>query len=814
MRRHRRRAWERREQRYYRRHSAEVDASLRHSHLRHHHNASHREPSEHHRSAQAPSPDQAIDRKLTLVMVGLAAVGGALAGCHPTATPVVDPIETALFAAGFTLLVARAAPFTWLVVGIAAFLLARGQPLGAPALVVLVVAVVGVTEQRTRSWAGPVVAVLGVQVVLRWPGHLFHGFSAAVGAGLVVLCAVSAWQRSRRGERRRAALTVGVVVAGAALCCLVLGVATLTVRSEALRGETEARTALADAGNGSTPAVVAQLTRAARDTNNAASVIGTWGALARVVPVVAQQQRFLAGALRAASSASTVGRHEFSAIDPTLGSTPGKIDLRRLQTLQHPMQVLDRQLHATDTQLAGVSSPWLVGALQDRVNSFRRQLTQATRSADLGVEATRVVPAMLGADGTRHYLIAFMTPSESRGYDGLIGSYGLLSAQGGHISLTTSGNITNLQDALPKGGARLTGVPQYLARYGAFDPQANPQDLMYAPDLPTDAKVFAQSYAQSFGGSIDGVLAIDPYGLAALLHFTGPVQVPGLPFPLTQANAAQVLLTQEYTTFDSGLTNGEVLRRDFLQSALHGAFDALVSRSLPAPKALSAELDPMAMAGRISFWSFHPGEQPFLRQLGIDGAFPQAQGQDLLAVTTQNAGNNKIDAFLHTSIGDHVTYDPGTGAESSVVDVSLTNRSPARGLPPVIIASPGDPTVAPGANETWLTVYSPLTFNHVTIDGATATMSATRELGVWAYSTYVVIPPGASATVRVDLSGTVTAGPSLRTSVRLQPSANPEKVRVDVTPQGPWNVAGSNEALHWNLGSAMRQTNVFHFVSR
>ena len=47
---------------------------------------------------------------------------------------------------------------------------------------------------------------------------------------------------------------------------------------------------------------------------------------------------------------------------------------------------------------------------------------------------------MLGADGTRHYLIAFMTPSESRGYDGLIGSYGLLTAEAGHISLTDLGH--------------------------------------------------------------------------------------------------------------------------------------------------------------------------------------------------------------------------------------------------------------------------------------------------------------------------------------------------------------------------------------
>ena len=165
---------------------------------------------------------------------------------------------------------------------------------------------------------------------------------------------------------------------------------------------------------------------------------------------------------------------------------------------------------------------------------------------------------MLGADGERRYLIAFMTPAESRGYDGLIGSYGVLSAEDGHLSLSASGSVSDIQDALPTGGAQLTGVADYLARYGAFDPGLFPQDLAYSPDLPTDADVLAQVYAQSLGGHIDGVLAVDPYGLAALLRFTGPIEVPGLPFALTQANAARVLLSEQYTTFDTGDTNQDL----------------------------------------------------------------------------------------------------------------------------------------------------------------------------------------------------------------------------------------------------------------
>ena len=185
-----------------------------------------------------------------------------------------------------------------------------------------------------------------------------------------------------------------------------------------------------------------------------------------------------------------------------------------------------------------------------------------------------------------------------------------------------------------------------------------------------------------------------------------------------------------------------------------------------------------------------------------------------MAVTAQNTGNNKIDAYLHTAITDRINFDPDTGAEHSVVQISLRNDAPASGLPPVVIDNPGDPGLAPGVNETWLTVYSPLSFDQVTVNGVPSTMSATRELGVWAYSTYVEVAPRSSVTVRVGLLGTVVAGSTLRVSVRLQPSANPERAHIAVTPSGPWTVAASNDPARWDLGPAMRQTRIFHFVTK
>ena len=94
----------------------------------------------------------------------------------------------------------------------------------------------------------------------------------------------------------------------------------------------------------------------------------------------------------------------------------------------------------------------------------------------------------------------------------MIASYGELTADQGRLTLTRSGDISDLNKALPKGGGHLTGPADYLARYGAFDPQKLFQDVSYAPDLPTVADVIQQLYPQAGGDHIDGVLALDPYG--------------------------------------------------------------------------------------------------------------------------------------------------------------------------------------------------------------------------------------------------------------------------------------------------------------
>ncbi len=369
--------------------------------------------------------------------------------------------------------------------------------------------------------------------------------------------------------------------------------------------------------------------------------------------------------------------------------------------------------------------------------------------------------------------------------------------------MTRSGDISQLNAALPRGGGHLTGPADYLARYGAFHPQQfRFQDLSYAPDLPTVANVIQQLYPQAGGDHIDGVLALDPYGLASLIGITGPINVPGLG-RLTAANTASELLEGQYSAFSE---SQQKVAHDYDQDALRIEFHKLTTGSLPGPRTLSDALDAEVRQGRIEFWSFDKADQPVLSRLGLPGAFPAAGGHDLLAVTTQNAANNKIDVFLRRTISDAVNYDPANGAVASRVTITLHNEAPAQGLPSEVVGSYPGSGLPPGTNETWLTLYSPLGLHAATVNGQNQGASDVAELGVHAYSEYVDIPPGGSATLTFDLSGVTTPGPDYKLVLYNQPMVVPDLDIVNVQPTSGWTVTGP---ATWLPGNDVTEAQTF-----
>jgi hypothetical protein len=691
----------------------------------------------------------------------------------------------AVFAAAVTWAAARAPRGTLLWLGVLAVVMSRGW-LVVPALAALFLAFAGVLPRRPHAILGALTGALAVQVVLRWPSVGFHGATALVAVAAIAPCLIGAVRTLPAPARRRVRRWTIGLIALAIVVSIPVGVAALLAHSEISQGIDQAEGALGSIGNGTTAYGAAQLQEASGDFGSAASSTDSWWtAAARLVPVVSQQRQAMGQASAVARDVTATAAAKAAGIQyQQLRYSDGQLDLNRVSALAGPLDDVDDQLTGAVSQLRSLQSGWLLGPVQSRLNQLDTKVFRAQASASLAEQLVQAAPSLLGGDGVRHYFIAFMTPAESRGLDGLIASYGELTADQGRLTLTVSGDIGNLNKALPKGGGHLTGPADYLARYGAFQPQKLFQDVSYAPDLPTVADVIRQLYPQAGGSPIDGVLALDPYGLADLIRLTGPIEVPGLG-KLTAANTANELLEGQYA-----LPTSQKVVHDYDQDALKIEFHKLTTGSLPGPRALSHALEPDVRQGRIAFWSFDKADQPVLYRLGLTGSFPSARGHDLLAVTTQNAANNKIDVYLQRSISDSVSYDPTNGAVASKVTITLHNGAPAQGLPSEVIGSYPHSGLPSGTNETWLTLYSPLGLRSATVNGHSQTVKNVAELGVHAYSEYVEIPPEGSVTLTFDLAGVTTPGPAYKLSLYNQPTVLPDADTVTVQPTPGWTVTG------------------------
>ena len=124
-----------------------------------------------------------------------------------------------------------------------------------------------------------------------------------------------------------------------------------------------------------------------------------------------------------------------------------------------------------------------------------------------------------------------------------MGNWAILQADGGHLELIRNGRSSELARKGDEPERTLTAPDDYLNRYGALDPEQDFRDITFSPDFPSDAQAISSVFPQTVGGTpIDGVLAVDPYAVAAMLEITGPLQIEGLDSPLGADNAADYLL--------------------------------------------------------------------------------------------------------------------------------------------------------------------------------------------------------------------------------------------------------------------------------
>ncbi|MGH9085219.1 MAG: DUF4012 domain-containing protein [Acidimicrobiales bacterium] len=734
-----------------------------------------------------------LPRETVWAAAVLGAVVLGLSNAAPTGWSGLDLILRA--GAGALVVLAadsRGWPITLWALGLAAFgLVVGGSSSGWAMLAAGGVAVGAGTllsgGQSAELRAVAIAASLGAFAHLDWP--LVTGASSMLSvAALVPLLLAglgSAPPRARVTATWAFVLFVLVGFAGA-----VVGAIAAAGAASDVERAVDAAVAGLDQADADDPApAIAELREAADAFAEAESGLrAVWARPALLVPGVAQHARAVATMADAGEDLATAAADSLEEVDlDSLHPAAGRIDPALLAEVEPPLDRALTSLRRADSRLADVRSPLLVPLVADRLEELADKVADARQTAETASSALDVAPGLLGVDEPRRYFLVMHTPSELRGVGGFMGSWGELVTDGGRLDLVRTGRLRQLTEGGEDPEARqIEGHPEFVAHWGQ-GPARFWGIIGFSPDFPTVASIISQLYPQSGGDAVDGVIALDPAGFAALLELTGPITVEGFDGELAPENAEQILLHDQY------LGGPDDDREAFLEAAVRALFDELTAGDLPGPRSISAALAPMVDGRHIQLFSNHEAEQSFFSAIGATGSV-RRRTPDAVGVVGQNYGGNKIDYFLRRSLSYDVTWDPATGEVDGTLTVRLENQAPAAGLPRAVIGWGGDvgynelPT-ADGENLSYVSLYTALSLEDVTVDGAPVELNrVVDDLGHRSYDAYVRIPAQTTRTLRAQVSGQIEPGDAYRLQVLRQPTAVADRYELTIRLPAGWLV--------------------------
>lgn len=514
-----------------------------------------------------------------------------------------------------------------------------------------------------------------------------------------------------------AALLVVAVVAGTAWSLASARNTLADGRAAAERAEE----ALADQELGDAADALATAHRAFDRGATRLSSPGTWPA--RVVPGLARNVEAARGLAEASADATGAGADLLDQLAglsdglATFAPRDGRLPIEELEPLAQPLAATRDALADAEARATDTPDTWLVGELAAARDQLVHRLGTAHEAVGTAAALAEQLPAFLGGDGPRRYLVGAQNPAELRGTGGLIGAIGELTVEDGAIEVSEFRSVGSLTAAAPD--ELPPPSEDFAARYARYGAITHGSNINMTPDVPTAARALERLYAAVEDAPVDGTILADPVFFRALVELAGPVEVPGV----GQLDAAEVVAfatRDQYELLDDRPDRKELLG-DVAEAALRTFLDGTGE-----PREALDVLGDAATDGRLRIHAVDDAEQAAFAAAGLDGSMADPDG-DYLAVIGNNAAAHKGDTFYDRALTYTVRLRED-GSATGQLTMELANRAPTEGYHETVLGHRLD---APGDNRTIWSVYCApgCQITAFRRDGESGPISVQRELG-------------------------------------------------------------------------------------
>ncbi|MDP9884469.1 hypothetical protein J2W21_001982 [Sinomonas atrocyanea] len=432
----------------------------------------------------------------------------------------------------------------------------------------------------------------------------------------------------------------------------------------------------------------------------------------------------------------------------TLKPSHGAVDLKPVSAARPAIVQADKALQDASTQLAALTpGAGTLPPVRDGLERFRAVVGEAAQQVSAADTATSVLPAMLGSESPRTYLVIFQNNAELRATGGIPGAAAEVRVDHGKITLGRQAAGKNIgpfeEPVLP-----LTDQTQ-----GLYEPITGQyfQDVNLTPQFPLSARLATEMWRRQFGQKVDGVLSLDPVALGYLLKATGPVKLPGGE-TMDSGNAVKLLLSEAYADYRVVQQKDE-----FFATAAATVFQK-VSAGGFQPKAMLDALGHAASERRLLAWSPKKQEQDAIAAADLSGWPPaSSSSKDSFGVYLNDATGAKMDYYLREAYRVGGAMCRQDGRPTWQVEVTLTSVAPpdaATALPRYVTGG-GVFGVPAGEVKTQVNVYAPQSavFLGAWKDSKSFNVHRDADAGYPVAQTYVSLAPGASTTLRFQFLG-------------------------------------------------------------
>ena len=450
--------------------------------------------------------------------------------------------------------------------------------------------------------------------------------------------------------------------------------------------------------------------------------------------------------------------------------------------------------HQYGVELAGLIRPTtgLWGQLRSARAQFNTLDDRISKRLVTGGDGLQAATTFLGSGGPRHYFLGLQNNAEMRD-QGMVLSYGTITATAGHLSVDHTGRIAELTLQAPAP----TPVPQGTATvFAEIGPTKLWQSVDATPDFAFSGRAMVDMYHQATGESVSGVIALDVPALAQILDVIGPVNAAGVATPISSANAATVLLHDLYSA-DNSVDQGQRIEHlsdvagAIVQRMTHGDVDSI---------SLARHLATAAAGGHIKLYSSDPTEEATFEHSGLGGGPALVMPDRTFHIDVQSRLAAKVDYYIHPSITQQVSLRPdgSAGVHTTIV---VDNTAPVGAGPSEQLGPDLQNGTAIGDYVAWCLLWAP---------AGAQQADAVAESGLQVTQKVPLVHAGQKISVTFDtiIPHAVRDG-KLELRYVPQPRLTPDDLTVILSGAG-WRITGP-AAYHASMDRTLTPTwNVQH----